>query len=73
MLSIDTSDNIDAIKPNGDEVEFSFYTMVYRWAFLASVQMSHLRWRFPLNDQFKNSDGHSKYAAWTKSTNELFG
>ena len=33
MFSIDTADNTDAIKQNGDEVEFSFYTMVYRWAF----------------------------------------
>ena len=30
MFSIDTADNNDAIKPNGDKVEFSFSTMVYR-------------------------------------------
>ena len=33
MFSIDTDDNIDAIKQNGDEVELSFDTMIYRWAF----------------------------------------
>ena len=31
MFSIDTTDNNDAIKQNGDEVEFSFNVMVYRW------------------------------------------
>ena len=36
MLSIDTIDNEDAIKQNGDQVEFSFHTMVYR---LALVQL----------------------------------
>ena len=30
MFSIDTADNNDAIKQNGDEIEFFFYTMVYR-------------------------------------------
>ena len=33
MFSIDTTDNKDAIKQNGDEVEFSFNTMVYRWVY----------------------------------------
>ena len=40
MFSIDTTDNKDAIKQNGDEVEFSFNTMVYRWVY------------FSLNDVF---------------------
>ena len=31
MLSIGTGDNNDAIKQNGDNVEFSFNAMVYRW------------------------------------------
>ena len=31
MFSIDTADNNDAIKQNGDKVEFSFNAMVYRW------------------------------------------
>ena len=31
MFSIDNADNKDAIKQNGDKVEFSFNTMVYRW------------------------------------------
>ena len=30
MFSIDTADN-NAIKQNGDAVEFSFHTMIYRW------------------------------------------
>ena len=30
MFSIDTADNNDAIKQNGDKVEFSFNAMVYR-------------------------------------------
>ena len=30
MFSIDTIDNKDAIKQNGDEVEFYFNTMIYR-------------------------------------------
>ena len=41
MLSIDTTDNEDAIKQNGDEVEFSFHTMVYRLAFF---QLSFRIW-----------------------------
>ena len=36
MFSIDTTDNIDSIKQNDDEVEFSFYTMVYRWVLYRS-------------------------------------
>ena len=31
MFSFDTADNNDAIKQNGDIVEFSFNAMVYRW------------------------------------------
>ena len=48
MFSIDTADNTDAIKQNGDEVEFSFNTMVYRWVF---VQLS-FEWRFSPISEF---------------------
>ena len=67
MFSIDTTENNDAIKQNGDKVEFSFNTMVYRQVY------SSFKWRFHPIDQFQNSVGHTKYAAGTNSTNELFG
>ena len=68
-FSIDTSDNTDSVKQNGDEVEFYFNTMIYRWAFLQNV---NFRWLFSSFYQFQNSNGHGKCAAWTNSTNELF-
>ena len=33
MFSIDNADNKDAIKQNGDKVEFSFNAMVYKWVY----------------------------------------
>ena len=67
MFSIDTAGNNDAIKQNGDKVELSFNTMVYRQVY------SSFKWHFHPIDQFQNSNGHSKCAAGTNSTNELFG
>ena len=67
MFSIDTTDNNDAIKQNGDKVEFSFNTMVYRRVY------SSLKWRFHPIYQFQNSDGYSKCDDGAGSTYELFG